>query len=120
MPNNLRWLTSDKTILILTVPEYWAWEDLVQWMEVIGQVLDTCEYPTTVMIDFQYSTYFPKHVAIHIPALVNDLHEKADPVIFVRLSPTHRAVLSIITRIHRNIAHKFSILEDVDEMLQAI
>lgn len=120
MGNNLRWLTPDKTILVLTVPEYWAWEDMRGWLSAIGRVLDTCEQPTTVMLDFQHSTFIPKNFALHIPSLVHNVHEKADPIIFVRLSPPHRAMLSVVTRIHRHIAHKISILENVDEMLQQL
>ena len=118
MDSNLRWVMPDKTILILTVSEYWTWEEMRQWIKDIGEVLDTCDEPVTVMLDFQYSTYFPKNGVLVIPSIIENIHEKADPILFVRLSPTHRVVMSVIKSIHRNIAHKISILEDVDEMLQ--
>lgn len=118
MNRNLRWAIPDKTILILTVPEYWTWEEMRQWILNIREVLDTCDEPVTVMLDFQYSTYVPKNSVLVIPTIVEHIHEKADPIIFVRLSPTHRAVMSVIQSIHRNITHKISVLEDVDEMLQ--
>lgn len=120
MSDNLRWLTSDKTILVASIPEYWTWKQLMRWMKFLNRILDTCEQPITLMVDFQYSTYMPKQVASKVPDVLNNLHPKVDFIMFVRMSPTQRAVLSIILKVHRNIAPKVSIIEDVDDIMSLV
>ena len=117
MSTNLKWLTPNHTILLLTVAEYWSWAEMREWLNAIEAVLDQHHEPTGVILDFQYSTYIPQNSLLNTQPILANLHPLAKPVIFARLSIAHRAVLDMITRLYPTDSQRFIIVDRIEDMI---
>lgn len=117
MNNNFHWLSSDQSVLILTVPEYWKWDEMHDWVTEIVTILDTYTEPIAVVFNFQHSTFVPQNAIPKFQPIVTHLHPMVEAIIFAHISPSHQAVLDMVFQLYPQGADKLLILDRLEDAI---
>ena len=120
MSNCTYWLTPNNTILVLTLPKYYTWAEVDNWMEMLSQELDLCEHPVSVVFDFQKSTYIPNNVIKQTQKSSLSSHPMIASIILTNLSKTHYAVLNMLRRLYPQNGNRWVITDTLEDVVAAV
>ncbi len=112
MVNEIFWLDDQQSILVLKIPDYWDWEDMGSWLTTIQDLLDQQILSTTVIVDFQNSTFVPRDAVKKTHKIFRHLHGNIDPLVLTGLSISHRSVLSALFRIYPHLSTPIVLMDE--------
>jgi len=87
------------------------------WLNKVNEILDQQTQETTVVVDFQESSFIPNDALSHIQNILENRHPKADPIILTGLSNSHRAVLATLFKLHPHVATPLVIMDNIYELI---
>jgi|GEM_PF-2175323 len=120
MNNSIYWLTPDNTILVLTMPKYYTWDEVDNWTAMLSQQLNLCEHPISIIVDLQKSNYIPNNVIKQTQNSTFGSHPMVASITLTNLSKTHYAVLNMLRRLYPQNANRWIIKDTLEEVVAAV
>jgi hypothetical protein len=100
MPIIYRWENQERTLILLTYPPKWKWEELYGVQRDVNAQLDNTQLSVTMIQDFSKSPMLPPSAIVHIKNLVFRIHPRIRVMIYVGMNRFVRTMWDTFVRMY--------------------
>lgn len=115
------WDNDNQTIIRVTFPEQWTWDDFLEVDTITAKMVDSVNHKVCFLADLRQTKRIPTGLKLDIANQVLDFrHENSDLLIIVGMNKMIRALLNITLMALSRIRTQIKIVETIDEAYECI
>lgn len=117
MPIEYNWIDSEETILRVTYPSQWKWNDLYDIQKEINALLNTSSKSVALVHDLSRIRSLPPNAIGHIKNVVLRIHPNIKVMVYVGMNRFVRTIWDLISKlgIDRLVPVSFVFAESVEQ-----
>lgn len=120
MPIQYNWIDSEETIIQVTYPSQWKWNDLYAVQRDINALLDTSSKSIVAVHDFSRSRNLPPNAIGHMKNLILRIHPTIKVIVYVGMNHFIRTMWGVISTLgmDRLVSVRFVFAESVEQGIE--
>ncbi len=97
---SVNWQDAKQTVVLVTFPKLWSWQDLYTCIDDINKLLDSVTHSVYTIFDFTLSTKIPDNALGHIKRLNMTARPNQDKIAIVGLETFGRVLIDMFIRLY--------------------
>ncbi len=121
MPIQVIWDNEDKTIIRVTFPEKWTWDEFQEIDYRVETMIDRLQHKVVYLADISATQSVPKGLKLDVVRYVLDFnHENSDLLVVVGMNKMVKAMFDIVTLALGHLATNIKTADTLEEGYQLL
>lgn len=107
----------EETLIHMTYPTHWKWNELYSVQREVNALLDSSTAPVVLLQDFSRNRSLPPNAISHVKNLVLRIHPTIKVMVFVGMNPFFRTMWEVFSalRLDQLVSVRFLFAESVEQ-----